>query len=72
MAHSGSDAREEIFRSLVMCPCTECKGLVGRIMNECLRHLRENGRYEGLQIDLGRENPGSIQHVQIITYVLKF
>ena len=63
MERSSSDAREEIFCSRVMCPCTECKGLVGRVMNECLRHLRENGRYEGLQIDLVGEYPGIIHQV---------
>ena len=63
MERSSSDAREEIFRPLVMCPCTECKGLVSRVMNECLRHLRENGRYEGFQIDLVGEYPGIIQQV---------
>ncbi len=63
MERGGSDAREEIFRPLVMCPCNECKGLVGRVMNECLRHVRENGRYEGLQIDPGRENPAFVQQV---------
>ena len=46
-----------------MCPYIECKRLVGRVMNECLRHFRENGRYEELQIDLGRENPRIVQQV---------
>ena len=58
MKHSSSDARVEIYRPLVMCPYIECKGLVGRVMNECLGHLRENERYEELQID-----PRIVQHV---------
>ena len=60
MEHSSSDAREEIYRPLIMCPYIECKGLVGKGMNECLRHLRENVE---LQIDIGRENPRIVQHV---------
>ena len=46
-----------------MCPCTECKGLVGIVINECLQHLRENGRYEEPQFDFNSKIPTIVQHV---------